>query len=267
MQIYQTALITGATSGIGRAFAGALAAQGSNLILTDRRQALLEQTAAGLRAQYGVQVTVLPAELSDERDICRIEALIRATQLDLLVNNAGFGLRGCFQDGPLEPYLQMERVHIGCTVRLTYAALEQMCARDSGAIINVASDAAYMIVPANAFYSGTKAFIKQFSEGLYLDLRGRGSHVRVQALCPGLTRTDFQLKMGMPKGKQRNRGVMRWQEPETVAARSLRCLERGRPVCHCGGAMGIAERVLCVFMPRRFYYPLALRLFPVPPAA
>ena len=211
MQIYQTALITGATSGIGRAFAGALAAQGSNLILTGRRQALLEQTAAGLRAQYGVQVTVLPAELSDERDICRIEALIRATQLDLLVNNAGFGLRGCFQDGPLEPYLQMERVHIGCTVRLTYAALEQMCARDSGAIINVASDAAYMIVPANAFYSGTKAFIKQFSEGLYLDLRGRGSHVRVQALCPGLTRTDFQLKMGMPKGKQRNRGVMRWQ--------------------------------------------------------
>ena len=123
MQIYQTALITGATSGIGRAFAGALAAQGSNLILTGRRQALLEQTAAGLRAQYGVQVTVLPAELSDERDICRIEALIRATQLDLLVNNAGFGLRGCFQDGPLEPYLQMERVHIGCTVRLTYAAL------------------------------------------------------------------------------------------------------------------------------------------------
>ena len=145
----------------------------------------------------------------------------------------------------------MERVHIGCTVRLTYAALEQMCARDSGAIINVASDAAYMIVPANAFYSGTKAFIKQFSE----------------ALCPGLTRTDFQLKMGMPKGKQRNRGVMRWQEPETVAARSLRCLERGRPVCHCGGAMGIAERLLCIFMPRRFYYPLALRLFPVPPAA
>lgn len=265
VQNKKTTLITGATSGIGRAFADALAARGYDLILTGRRQALLEETADALRARHGALVTALLAELSDERDIRRLEALIRSTDIDLLVNNAGFGLRGCFQDGPLEPYLQMERVHIDCTARLTYAALGRMCARDNGAIINVASDAAYMIAPGNAFYSGTKAFIKQFTEGLFLDLRGRGSHVRVQALCPGLTRTDFQLKMGMPKEKQKNRGVMRWQEPEAVVTRSLRFLEHDRPICVCGGAMGAAETMLSTLLPRRLYYLLALRLFPVPP--
>lgn len=187
MQNKKTTLITGATSGIGRAFADALAARGYDLILTGRRQALLEETADALRARHGALVTALLAELSDERDIRRLEALIRSTDIDLLVNNAGFGLRGC------------------------------------------------------------------------------GSHVRVQALCPGLTRTDFQLKMGMPKEKQKNRGVMRWQEPEAVVTRSLRFLEHNRPMCVCGGAMGAAETMLSALLPRRLYYLLALRLFPVPP--
>ena len=132
----------------------------------------------------------------------------------------------------------------------------------SGVIINVASDAAMVIVPGNAVYSGTKAYLKQFTEGLFLDLRCRGSHVTVQALCPGLTRTDFQLKMGMARERQRSRGMLRWQEPEAVVSRSLRWLARNRPVCLCGGAMGALEASLAACLPKRLYYRLILKLFP-----
>lgn len=262
MREQKTALITGATSGIGRAFAREYAAGGYALVLTGRRQAPLEQTAAELREKYGVLVELFYLELSDRGCIETLQSVIAERRIEVLINNAGFGVKGYFQEEALEDYLRMIQVHVVCATELTRAVLPQMLARDSGVIINVASDAAMVIVPGNAVYSGTKAYLKQFTEGLFLDLRCRGSHVTVQALCPGLTRTDFQLKMGMTRERQRSRGMLRWQEPEAVVSRSLRWLARNRPVCLCGGAMGALEASLAACLPKRLYYRLILKLFP-----
>lgn len=262
MERGHVACITGATSGIGAAFAEAYAKQGYHLILTGRREKKLRSFAESLRQKYGVDIKIFILELSKKQDVLLLSKELKNTPVDVFVNNAGFGIVGRFQSQPLEEYLRMIEVHVSSAVALTKAVLPQMIERDYGDIINVASDAAYMIVPRNAVYSGTKAFVKQFTEGLYLDLRSAGSHIRVQALCPGLTKTDFQLKLGMPEEKRKNRGLLRWQEPREVVAQSFRCLEKGRPLCICGGVTGRLEALISALLPKALYYRLVLRLFP-----
>ena len=257
------ALITGATSGIGLAFAQAYAQRGYDLFLTGRRQEILAKNAQYFEQHHHIFCRYRTCELSNEAQIEALAAEIANDTIDVLINNAGFGLTGAFPGQSAEDTLAMLRLHTLCTMRLTQAVLPQMLARNSGTIINVASDAAYVIVPGNALYSGTKAFIKQFTEGLYLDLLGLGSDVQVQALCPGLTKTDFQLKMGLSPENQTNHGVMRWQDAHTVVAHSLKALRQNRPVCICGGAMGVIENLLTRLLPKRLYYPLISKLFPL----
>ncbi len=257
------ALITGATSGIGQAFAESFAQQGYDLILTGRRQELLAKNAQFFEAHYHIFCECLYLELSSADAIEALVQKIQGHTIEVLVNNAGFGLKGIFPEQPPAEILQMLNLHILCTTRLTQAVLPQMLSRNSGTIINVASDAAYVIVPGNAFYSATKAFIKQFTEGLYLDLRGIGSAVRVQALCPSLTKTDFQLKMGMSKAKQVDHGIMHWEEPQQVVSRSFKSLQNNQPVCICGGLMGKVENWLTRLLPKKLYYPFILSCFPL----
>jgi short-subunit dehydrogenase len=219
----RVALVTGASSGIGEVFARRLARDGFALILVARRREQLEQLAGELSG-----AEILPADLTLEGDLARVEARIAATpDLELLVNNAGFGTKGRFWETSLEGQDRMHRLHVMATMRLTRAALAGMVSRRRGGVINVSSVAGFGQSPGNVSYFATKAWMNSFTEGLDLELRGAGSPVRVQALCPGFTITGFHDAMGMSR-----EGIPAWlwMRAGDVVDASLRGLEQGRPL-------------------------------------
>ena len=221
-----TALITGASSGIGAAFARALAARGHDLILVARRRDRLDELGAELMRAHRVKIEAMGADLTAESDLSAVEEKIRRTHtLDLLVNNAGFGTRGRFWEADPAGQQQMHILHVMATMRLTQAALPGMVERSRGGIINVSSVAGFAAAPGNASYGATKAWMNTFTEALALELRGAGSRVRVQALCPGFTYTEFHDVMGVDRGLI-PRGW--WGPADRVVAESLRGLERGQ---------------------------------------
>ncbi|MFE4513336.1 SDR family NAD(P)-dependent oxidoreductase [Kitasatospora sp. NPDC056783] len=219
-----TALITGATAGIGAAFARRLARGGYRLVLVARDTERLERAAADLRAKFDVETEVLTADLATDEGIGAVEARLADSSrpVDLLVNNAGFGNKGAFGVVPLQDELDMLKVHIEAILRLSTAALPGMRERGRGAIINVASVAAF--VPRGT-YGASKAWVVSFSQGVMRDLVGTG--VRVMALCPGFTRTEFHQRAGMGTG---NIPSWSWLSAERVVDEALRDLARGRAV-------------------------------------
>jgi uncharacterized protein len=220
------ALITGASSGIGAAFAAALAARGQDLVLVARRRDRLEQLAESLERSHGIRAAALAADLASDDDVARVEQRIAsARNLELLVNNAGFGSRGRFFEADARGQDQMHRLHVLATVRLTHAALGGMVERAKGGVINVSSVAGFWQAPGNVSYCATKCWMNSFTEGLAVELRGSGSPVRVQALCPGYTRSEFHESAGLDRGRI---GASLWMSAEDVVAESLRGLERGR---------------------------------------
>jgi short-subunit dehydrogenase len=217
----RVALVTGASSGIGEAFARRLSRDGFDLILVARRQDRLDQLARELGG-----AETLAADLTLEEGLARVEARIAsASDLELLVNNAGFGARGRFWEAPLEGQERMHRLHVMATMRLTRAGLTGMVSRGRGSVINVSSVAGFGQSPGNVSYCATKAWMNRFTEGLDLELREIGSPVRVQALCPGFTVTGFHDVIGM-----RHDAIPSWlwMRAEDVVDASLRGLERGR---------------------------------------
>jgi uncharacterized protein len=224
----EVALITGASSGIGAAFARALAERGFDLVLVARRETRLVHLKEELVARHGVEVTISAADLTRNEDLERIAAEVSAEpRLALLVNNAGFGTTGFFYETEAKGQEQMHRLHVLATMALTHAALGPMVRRNQGAVINVASVAAFMPSAASVSYNSTKAWMYTFTESLYLELRSIGSKVRIQALCPGLTATEFHEQAGLDSGRlYRSSGL--WMKAEKVVEDSLRGLERGR---------------------------------------
>jgi hypothetical protein len=192
-----TALITGASAGLGEGFARTLAKDGYDLILTARRADRLDALAGELRATHGVAVHVFAADLADADAPAKLLADVHAAGLaiDLLVNNAGYGARGDF--AALDAAEQLGIIDVNCRalVALAHGVLPQMIARRSGGILNVASTAAFQPGPWMAVYYASKAFVLSFSEALHEEVAGQG--VRVSALCPGPTRTEFAGRAGM----------------------------------------------------------------------
>jgi uncharacterized protein len=218
------ALITGASSGIGAVFARKLAARGYNLVLLARREDRLRTLAAEL----SVTVETIQADLSTEAGITDTERAIRdCPRLDLLVNNAGFGTLGRFWEAPVESQARMHEVHVMATMRLTHAALARMVPQGRGGIINVSSVAAFAQSPGNASYCATKAWINSFTEGLAIELLNAKSPVKVQALCPGFTVTEFHETLGLDIG-----GIPRflWMKADDVVEESLHGLDRGKVI-------------------------------------
>jgi short-subunit dehydrogenase len=219
-------VITGASSGIGAVFARALAAQGYDLALVARRQDRLQQMADELSKSFPVNSTLLKADLTREAELRSVEEyLAGAANLRLLVNNAGFGTMGRFFEASIESQDAMHRLHVLAIMRLTHAALRNMTARDQGAIINVSSVAAYIPRPGSISYYATKAWINCFTEGLHLELKSAGSRVRVQALCPGFTMTEFHDVLGIDR---KFISSAWWMAAEEVVAASLEGLEKGK---------------------------------------
>ena len=220
------AVVTGASSGIGATFARALAARGYDLALVARREDRLQQLADDLSKHFPVKCTLLKADLTDAAELRTVEDFLAgAANLQLLVNNAGFGSVGRFYEASLESQDAMHRLHVLATMRLTHAALRNLTPRNQGAIINVASVAAFVPRPGSTSYYATKAWINCFTEGLYLELKSAGSHVRVQAVCPGFTYTEFHDVLGI----DRNFISSAWWMPaEGVVDASLQGLEKGK---------------------------------------
>ncbi len=219
------AVVTGASSGIGAVFARRLAERGYDLLLAARRRDRLEALAEELGQRFGIAAEPFPADLADDGDLRRLEErIVAAANLAFLVNNAGFGTKGLFWEADPAGQDRMHRLHVLATVRLTRAALPGMVARRAGCVVNVSSAAAFAQNPGNVSYCATKAWMNSFTEGLYLELSSVGSPVRVQALCPGFTVTEFHDVLGsdrklIPAGW--------WMPAEAVVDASFRGLERG----------------------------------------
>src|SRR6516225_9551037 len=234
----KTALITGASSGIGAAFARALAAQGTHLILVARSEAKLRDLATDLAAQQVFAATQQ-----------------RGLTVDLLINNAGFATYGAFDRLDAEREQQEVLLNVAAVVDLTHRFLPAMLARGSGAIINVASTSAFQPTPYMAVYGASKAFVLSFSEALWAEYRSKG--IRVLALCPGRTRTDFFKVVGTEEA-----GLVARETPEKVVRVALRGLERGRPSVISGSqnwlmanAVRFAPRALVARMGERLIRP------------
>jgi short-subunit dehydrogenase len=218
------ALVTGASSGIGVAFARALKGRGERLVLVARRRDRLEALAAELGEDPS---SVLVADLASPHGAAHVaaEAARRGFVIDLLVNNAGVGHTARFHEEPADRIASMLDLNVRAVVEMTRAFLPAMVERGQGRIVNVASNAAFQPVPFLTVYAATKAFVLSFSEGLATELEGTG--VRVQALCPGLTRTEFlEMAETHTQGLLVNR--MPTMTAEDVVRASLRGLDRGR---------------------------------------
>jgi uncharacterized protein len=248
-----TAVVTGASSGIGAVYARRLAARGYNIIAHGRREELLRFLCGELRERYNVRADYVVAELSDHAQLASLERTIRDTpDLAFLVNNAGHGTMLTFHEESVQSQDGMVRTHVNATVRLTHAAIPAMLSRGSGTIVNVSSVAGFLISPGSAIYCATKAFLNSFSESLHLELRGTG--IRVQALCPGFTTSDFHKRLGYDTTQPSFR---RFMPAERVVDASLVALERGTVVCIPGWQYKFAA-LAGRWMPRRTLYRIVL---------
>ncbi|GAA0577620.1 SDR family oxidoreductase [Kribbella sandramycini] len=189
-----TALITGPTAGIGRAFAEKLAREGYDLVLVARDEARLKTVAAEITQLYGVECEVLAADLVDRDELARVEERFRSGPIEVLVNNAGFGEKKPFWANPVETEERQFDLLVRVVLRLTHAAVLPMIERGSGAVINVSSVAGFL---QRGSYSAHKSWVTNFSAGLAIELHAKG--VAVMALCPGFVHTEFHERMGMDK--------------------------------------------------------------------
>ncbi|MFC3503626.1 SDR family NAD(P)-dependent oxidoreductase [Micromonospora krabiensis] len=218
------ALVTGATAGIGAAFARRLAADGWHLVLVARDAARLAETATELTGRYGHEVEVLPADLSTDDGCAAVEArLTDGSPVDLLVNNAGISLNKPFLRSTADDEARLLRLNVHAVMRLTLAAVRPMTERRDGAVINVSSVAGFGAVMPGSTYSASKAWVTNFSESVGQSTRPFG--VRVMALCPGYTRTEFHDRAGINMSKTPE---WMWLKADDVVDEALRDLRKGR---------------------------------------
>jgi short-subunit dehydrogenase len=253
---WRRALVTGASSGIGEAFARRLARDGSHLVIVARRADRLERLAAELRDAHGVEVDGFVADLMDRDGLAGVERLLAdgARPIDLLVNNAGgqdavapFVMRAAAD-------LEREAILNAIVVlRLTHAALRGMVQRQRGDVVQVSSAVAFYPLPGGATYAASKAFVNSFSEAVARELRGTG--LRITVVCPGFTRTAIPARLGF---NERNIPRAMWQDPDAVVDVALHAAVRGRTVV--SGLLNKLGAGIAYYLPRRFVLPYIERL-------
>jgi short-subunit dehydrogenase len=237
------AVVTGAAGGLGECFARKLAERGYDLLLVDCREAPLAQLAADLAAKTGVAARAWPANLTDPNAVKALaDELAQTPAIELLVNNAGFGLAKYFVDADVERHLDMIRVHVLTAVRLTHAVLPHMLHRNRGGVINMASLCAWTPCAGVVSYSSTKAYLVAFSEGLQDELRN--TNVRIRAVCPGFVHTGFHTADGMKTFDPHSTPRWMWTMPEQVVECSLRGLHRSRVIVTPGWQTALLCRLM-----------------------
>ena len=267
-------VITGATSGIGWTYAREFARRGARLLLCGRRRELLERRRDEALATGAGSAETLAGDLGDEQVVGQLLSRLASEDAAVLVNNAGFGHSSPVADAAEAELRRMLRVQAEVPLRLIRVAAAGMSRRGSGLIVNVGSLAGRAAVPGSAVYVSTKIYLERLSETLALELAGHG--VVVQALTPGYVRTDFHRDVKNIDERRRNRGLVRWMEPEDVVRRSLAVAERAERTLrrHPGRVLrknvvvipGLANRVLgalSAFVPRTLVYRAATSRKPV----
>ncbi len=245
----QTALITGASSGIGLTFAEQLAEQHTNLVLVARSEDKLQALAQRLAQNHGIKTWVLPYDLTETDAGAQVAKTVDewGLTIDLLVNNAGFGEYGSFSDRPRERHLNMVQLNIAALVDLTYQFLPRMRAKRSGAIVNVSSIAGFQPMPYLATYAASKAFVLSFSEALWAEVQD--DNVRVVALCPGPTETSFFEEANFPDsmGDSMKSSLA---DPEEIVRDALKAIESNTPTVVSGGFLNQVIVNISRFLPR-----------------
>ena len=244
-----TALITGATAGIGESFARQLAASGTNLVLVARDVDRLNALSIELRAKYGIKAEVLPADLSDRMQLVQVTHRASADDIELIVNNAGFGIKQSFVGGSVEAEQNLLDVLVTAVMRITHAALPGMVARNHGGVINVSSVAGWM---SSGTYSSAKAWVTSFSEALAT--LHKKSNVHAMALCPGFTRTEFHARANMETATIPN---WMWLDVDKVVAKALKDFKKQKPI----SVPGLQYKVLSLvaqYIPRPFVRKISI---------
>lgn len=244
------AIVTGASAGIGAVYAERLARDAYDLVLVARRRDRLDELAERLGRTHDRRVDVLAADLGSAEGVRAVEARIAAEPaLELMVNNAGFGTTGLFAELDRDAEEEEVRLNVLALLRLTHAAVSVFKARGHGSVINVSSLAGFQPAPFNATYAATKAFVNSFTQAVSEELRGSG--VRLQLLCPGFTRTEFQDVAGVSTERIPD---FAWMTPEAVVDASLEALRKGELLVIPGGGnkvMGAVIRALPASLARR----------------
>lgn len=244
-----TALVTGATAGIGAAYARLLAKEGFDLILVARDLRRLNSIAAELKKTFRIKVEVIKADLTNSSQLTKVEKrlLDKSKPVEVLINNAGFGIKESFLDSPLDKEQELLDVLVTAPMRLSHVALGPMVKRGSGVIVNVSSVASWI---AGGTYSAAKSYLTVFSE--YLNNELKNSNVKVSALCPGFTRTEFHQRGKMKMGGLPN---YMWLDADKLVAKSWRDVMKNKAISVPGWQYKILS-TLAQYAPR----PLVRRL-------
>jgi uncharacterized protein len=257
--VSNTALVTGASSGIGAEIASQLASRGYSLVLVARREERLRSLATELASDHGVQAEVIACDLGDpaERDRLEEELRSRGRAVEILVNNAGFGHQADFARSPRERMVEMVRLNVEAVVDLTSRFLGPMVERGRGSVINIASLAAFQPLPGSSVYGASKAFVLSFSEAVRTELRGSG--VTVTAVCPGPVRTEFMAVAEFPGVEDRTPGIV-WTSAEDIARQAVEGAEHDKRVV-VPGLLSRASALAGQHSPRAVALPLIGRIW------
>jgi len=256
MTVRKTVLITGATGGIGTAFARAYVRNRYNLVLCDKDEEKLQAMAQQLQTEYKCCVKVLVANLATTAGADDLIQQLQGIRVDAFVAAAGYGEKMLFVKEDIQASLRMIHVHAVSTVQLIHAILPQMLKRKKGDIVAVSSLAAFIPAPGSSIYSATKAFVNSFIESLHMEVGQKG--IRLQSLCPGLTHTGFHKEADI-KRFDKIKGLNLWMEADEVVAASLQGLEDGHVVCIPGFInKSIMHTVPAI--PRQSFYKLVEKL-------
>ena len=245
------ALVTGATAGIGESFTRLLASKGFNIALVARDEARLHERAAGLREKYGVQTFVIPADLATIAGCSVIEAYLEEFEIEVLINNAGFGINKAFTSSDLAAEQDLLDVLVRTPMRLMHVILPKMKARNSGTIINVSSVASFI---AGGTYSASKSYLTVLSESLHTELAG--TDVKISALCPGFTRTEFHQR-----GRMKMKGLpeFMWLDSDQLVSDAWSDVQSGKAVSIPGWRYKLLVGVIAS-TPRRFVRKIGMNL-------
>ena len=247
----QWALVTGATAGIGESFTRLLASKGYNIALVARDEVRLHERAAGLREKYGIQTFVLPADLATKSGVKSVEKYIQSYEIQVLINNAGFGINKAFTVSDLGDEQDLLNVLVRAPMRLMHVILPGMKERKSGTIINVSSVAGFI---AGGTYSAAKSYLTVLSESLNTELKGTG--VIVSALCPGFTRTEFHQR-----GRMKMKGLpsFMWLNADKLVAQSWKDAQAHQPVSVPGWQYKLLVAIVSI-APRSFVRQIGMNV-------